>query len=379
MLLNLGRAFVTIWIVLIVHIHAAKAQDMIEQAWYAVVYVPASDMLHWITSTGEITAIPRPHLPEEVNDAKPLLRLSTDGNYLLIVTQFEDAMDGLGIYALSQDELVGVYKAEHDEKVFLAPKHNTDSESQHVALSIRNETTESWRYIILDLASVQPIRILTSEDFRPTSGSLNSPKTIYFDQNVVHFQIPAPVSVRSQESYAWNYMTGELTTSPYYLDDLDILTSTGEVAFTFDNIKYAAVSFDHPNAIGWFSPGEIDLANPVTSFVREEAGNDNARWAAGGKWIVFRSWGGEIETIEWTVIPVAGSPDAKPFHRLPENVLDIFGTPDGYLMITNQNEIHHAADIDDTTGNLIFKPAVEGWVQVIFVSPENSPPDRAVG
>src|SRR5689334_5188358 len=54
-----------------------NAQGLVSTPWYAVVYQPATNTLHWVNAAGEQVVLPRPTLPDEAQYRD--LRISPNG------------------------------------------------------------------------------------------------------------------------------------------------------------------------------------------------------------------------------------------------------------------------------------------------------------
>lgn len=361
-----------------------QAQSLPTSSWYAVVWSQNDDTLHWVNAQGEQTSIPRPKLPGETADATPQFNFSRDGRYAVISAPLESGVDGIGIYDIASGQFVQTHQAQPDEEISLNPQVTSNLASQWMAVgfAVNDADNPAWRLIIFNLSTGDAITQLDSSNpvmsvVEPYSLPFVTHYTVDsgLNQDVVHFQmIPLGGEVANTfPAFAWYPEQLSIISSPYTQADGDILPTTGEVVTAFADPGSpqlpAPTSGTNHNAVGRGFP-QTDQFTPTPIFIDGARYHYSARWANNGEWVLFWTDDGQ-NTKNWNVIQANSDPASNTRNTVAPNVLATYGTPDGYLMVTENGEVYFTSSFSDTTGSLLFRTTSSQPVSVVYVSPES--------
>lgn len=328
----------------------AVDQPLPPSPWYAVVWNFDSDTLHWVNAGGEQAAVPRPKLPGESASAPPVLQFSRSGRYLLEAVTLETQTRALGIYDLQTGRFVQFHQASPVEQIDLGRIHtsNVSSERMTVGLASTDPNNPSWRILVLDLASGSVAAQLTNAELNLYGlNAYRMPVIVYYDldeafgQEVVHFQLP-PINAGGSltyDAYAWNLVTGTIATSPYNHADLDLQYLSGEMALAKYDPGYGALEPPPMLGISYNAVGRgFDPNNLTTVWVDGTRYNYRPVWASGGQWLLY--WAeGEPFAANWNVVLANSVPAANQHMPLGPNIQNVWGTPDGYLALTEEGTL----------------------------------------
>lgn len=363
---------------------SAADQPLPPSIWYAVVWNSDSDTLHWINAGGEQASIPRPKLPGESVDSAPALQFSRDGRYLLITASLQSQVRGLGIYNLQAGHFVATHQSQPGESIHLGRTHTSNLNSQRMAVGLANTdpATPAWRVLVFDVTTGTSVAQITSSELNIFgAAAYRMPLVVYYDldeglaQEVVHFQL-LPINAGGSptyEAYAWNLNTGTVTASPYTGSDVAIQYLSGEMALPLYDPNYSALEAPPMLGISYNAIGRgFDPANLSTVWVDSTRYNYSPRWAVGGQWLLYRAQG-EPFADNWNVILANGTPADNQQMPLGPNVQGVWGTPDGYLALTdtgsllfmNQFEVEAFAA---NFGSLVFQVPADQSASVVYAS-----------
>ncbi len=116
-------------LVLLVIVMPAYAQALPVSPWYAIVYEPETDTLHWINGAGKQTAMPRPILP---NEAQYLdMRIAPNGQQMVMVSQLTNGLEAIGIYDFATGVFVQTHQANAGETINLGGENIFSANSQY--------------------------------------------------------------------------------------------------------------------------------------------------------------------------------------------------------------------------------------------------------
>ena len=162
--------------------------------------------------------------------------------------------------------------------------------------------------------------------------------------------------------------------SAYNHLDADINYSTGEIVRPYTDPN--SLSLPAPesglnnNAIGRSVPTLEDIP-PTGIWVDAQRYLYSPVWANSTEWIAFFTEAGEQGTIAgWQVVPRDGIITEKALIPLPASAREVFGTPQGLLVIDIENNVSHITTLDLVEGTLLYQSPQAQLAQVVYVSEE---------
>ncbi|MBI5929748.1 MAG: SH3 domain-containing protein [Chloroflexi bacterium] len=360
---------------LMLPLSVSAQQPLPASAWYAVVYQPESDTLHWITTQGQQAQINRPHLPNEV--AYLHLRISPNGRSMVMVSQLVDGNQALGIYDFSLAAFVATHIAKLGETINLGSENIFTANSQFVAVgfSLSDFANSAWRVILFE---VQTGAAITSIDsvYPNAPGPRDSvPNVQYIDDLYVHFQlIPQAVGAwHTWPAYAWRVFGFDpaapvLTESPYTRADFSIQLLTGQSVMTYADPNFAAMppsgQLLNFNAIGTAALANGNTITPIyTDATRYLM---TVKWAKGGEWILFLTIDDQMNRA-WNIALSAGTPGNNSYIPFDPQFVNVYGTSDGYLLVNAANGLYYSNGFNPTTAQQIGQLTPNG--KVVYVTP----------
>lgn len=367
----------------------AQSQELPSADWYSVVWVRGDDTLHWISPNGEPASISRPQLPDELLNANPQMRFSRDGRYMLLVAELNNGQNGIGIYDIQAGRFTQTHQAQPDEIIYLGRDHTSNLSATSMAVGFASADFEdpSWRIIVFDLATGGPLAILSNET---ASWEMNLPPSIpvvtYYEvdesigQEDIHFQMIPKLEASAETAPAFKWYPdldapADMGLSPYTLLDSDINYLTGEIVSPYSDNNFESLPAPESglnyNAIGRIFP-TLEEIPPSNIWVDEQRYLYNPLWANSNQWVVFFTESAEAGVIAgWQVVPTDGVLTEKTITPLPANIREVFGTPNGLLVIDIENRISHISDLAFVEGTLLFQSPDSQLSQIVFVSRES--------
>lgn len=350
-----------------------RAQDetLPDAPWYSVIHQTNDDTLHWVNASGEQAARPRPQLPNAVPGEAPRLRLSPDGQTLVIAAPLVDGREGLGFYDLEAGRFLATHSAQSGERVIFGLEDSAHGNT--IAIGFSTPETGAWRVIVFSLEDGSAVHRLRSDDpvaiVAPTG---RAPQVVYYDGESVQIHLREETSARGQTDAAFTWSPAEDALMPSDTTDSagDFMYSTGERAFTFTDRRFdpAPGEGDVPNAVG-----SGPAANPLTLDAGGTLAKEAPRWANGGRWLAYRgiNAGGSASWYVAVVTQGGAAPTRTPRRvALPDDVQTVIGTPDGLLSVTDDGQVRYVASLDATAGTEVFQAADDAAIDVLYVTPE---------
>ncbi|MAS35985.1 MAG: hypothetical protein CL610_18400 [Anaerolineaceae bacterium] len=323
----------------------ALQQTLPASPWYAVVWNRDTDMLHWVNEAGEQATLPRPKLAGEAATPSPAVQFSRDGRHLLVAATLQSGVQGLGIFDVESGQFVRTHQAASGETINLGATHTSNISSQRMAVGLANTdpNAAAWRVLIVDVITGDAVAELTNSALNMQGlNAYRMPLVVYYDidealgHEVIHFQM-LPINaggVPVVDTWAWNVNTGTVVPSAYNQVDQDIRYLSGEVALAVNDPNYESLEplpmlNTSYNAIA----RGIDFNNLLTIWADGTRHNFSPKWAANGQWLLYYSEG-EPMAPHWSVIMADATPLSNERMPLGPNVRAVWGTPDGYLALT---------------------------------------------
>lgn len=349
--------------------------------WYVMAYQPETDSLHWINHGGEQASMPRPTLDDEAQVLD--MRVSPNGETLVMSAQLNSGLQALGIYSLVTGTFVQTHTAEPGEIINLGGRQIFTEGSEFVAVGLYGGdfANPTWRVILFDTEDGDADTYIDHTSLLAPDLPLSSPSVQVVDDYFVHFQmIPHGVRGASEwPAYAWRAfvnpgpMDPVLLDSPYTYAEMDFRSSDGKVAVTYSDSVYASASLSGTlpnfNAVGWTAPTS-DGAGVTTVHADSSRYHLAARWALGDTWLFFLSDDAKGNRY-WSSIETDGSPGDNGFLPLSPEIEAVYGLIDGYLMVTDSNMLIYNSTRDPNTGRPLAQLTPE--TEIVYVTPMGTP------
>ncbi|NDJ84849.1 MAG: hypothetical protein GYB66_03095, partial [Chloroflexi bacterium] len=365
--------------------------------WWAWAYVLDTDTLYLLDAIGEQARLPRPRLPNESPEATPKLGFSRDGQYIVIASELNSGVSGVGFYAIETGAFTRVHTVSPGETPYLGFGYDNsnitgspfivDPSGRFVAIGLANTdfNNPSWRVIVFELASGNALYQIGNAN--PQLGvlgeALNSaaivfPRVVYFDEGVVHVQL-IPFAAGAAEAYpafAWHPNANFVEVSPFTHNYIDILPTTNTAVF-------AQVDEGTPR---------LDTTGPLIAYNTIAIGSSGApqailqngnyihtatRWADGGEQIIYKAIDGAGNET-WNVLDRASGTQFS----LENDVVAVYGIPEGFLTRTSEGGFTFHSDTgvprnlwqapEGTSSILAWaSPAGSSFVPSVVLVPQN--------
>lgn len=366
---------ILVGLVMLVTALPAYAQALPLSPWYAVVYQPETDTLHWINGAGEQTSIPRPMLP---NEAQYLdMRISPNGQQMVMVSQLNSGLESIGIYDFASGVFLQTHQANVGEQIELGGENIFSANSQYFAVGLFSGDFENpaWRVILFESQTGNATAFIDHTHPDAPEVQLSAPSVQYLDGMFVHFQL-IPQSVggwHTWPAFAWQAFGFDpaipaISESPYARADVKVLPLTGQAVMSFADENFAAVPPDGPgsnfNAIGTGILANSDVLTTVhadgTRYHYE------TRWAKGGEWILFSS-NDMLNNKYWNIVLANGTPGNNSHMPFDPQFTHTFGTSDGYLLVNNTFNLFYTNGFMPNTALNIAQLTPQS--KVVYVTP----------
>lgn len=333
--------------------------------WYAVVWDAGEDTLNWVSAAGTVATIQRPILPDEVFGGEPRMSISADGRYMMLISDLADGRQGIGFYDFAAGTFAQIHRAEAGERV--AGFNAAGGRGDQVALGFASANSGAWRVIRFDYATGDALGILRHDSpiaaVIPAQTAAERPEPrqpfiVRFDvaAGIIHFHLTTDGRSAPSAAFAWYPDDGVLEPSPLADIGADFSPRDGEPLFTFNNRTLPAVT-GGANAVG-----RGDAINPQMIYGDGETAKTAVRWLAGGDWVGFLAR--DDDRANWQIIR-ADEPPIRPQAVLSSAVLDVVGTPDGYLTLRDDGTLYAVDDLANPQGTLVYRPPVPDTVRAL--------------
>jgi hypothetical protein len=351
------------------------AQPLPLNVWYAVVYQPETDTLHWIDATGEKASIPRPQLPDESQYLD--LRVSPNGRTMVMASQLSSGLQGLGIYDFAAQSFIQVHQAQPGETISIGGENIFSSDSLYFAVGLYSGdfSDPKWRVLLFETQTGNATAFIDHTHPDAPEVQLSAPEVQYLDAVFVHFQL-VPQSVGASHTwpaYAWQSLVFDPTNptiieSPYTRANIQIQPLIGKavMAYTDENFASAPQNGQTPNfnAIG---AGMIGNAGTLTTIHADTSRYHlDARWAKGGEWILFLSEDTQTNRY-WNIILAEGTPGNNSHTPFDPQFTDVYGTSDGYLLLNDSKSLFYSNGFMPNTAPIIAQLSPNA--EVVYVTP----------
>jgi len=348
--------------------------------WYVMAYQPETDSLHWINPGGEQASMPRPTLDDEAQHLD--MRVSPNGETLVMTAQLNSGLQSLGIYNLATGVFNQTHIAQPGETIHLGDRHIFTEDSQFfaVGLSGGDFANPTWRVILFDTETGDATSFIDHTHPEAPDLPLSAPSVQVLDDVFVHVQmIPQGVGGAVEwPAYTWRAFSyvpeaALIVESPYTRAEMDYRSSDGRVAFTYTDNAYASADPSGPmpnfNAVGWTIPTSDD-ASVTTVHADSSRYHLAARWALGDTWLLFLSDDASGNRY-WSIIEMDGAPGDNGFLPLSPEIEEVYGLIDGYLMVNDSNMLLYSNTFDPNTALPLAQLTAQA--EVVYVTPMGIP------
>ena len=353
--------------------------------WYTVVYQPETDSLRWINALGDKASMPRPTLN---NEAQYLdMRISPDGQTLVMTAQLNSGLEAIGIYNLAAGVFVQTHIAQPGETISLGGCHifTVGSEFFAVGFSGGDFANPTWRVILFDSEDGDVATFIDHTHPDAPDLPLSVPLVQVVDNAYVQIQafvhihmIPQDVGGASEwPAYAWRAFSNPdplnpvIVESPYTSAEMDILSTDGRVAVAYTDEVYASADpngmLPNFNAVGWSwnAPAGED-ASMTTVHADSSRYHLVPRWANGGEWLLFLS-DDATGNRYWNIVLANGTPDDNSFIPLSPEIEQVYGLTDGYLLVNADDMLIYSNGFNPNTApDLVHLTAAS---EIVYVTP----------
>ena len=352
-----------------------QAQALPNSAWYAVVYQPETDSLHWINASGQQATMPRPTLQDEAQYLD--MRISPDGRTMIMHSQLNSGLEAIGVYDFATSIFVQTHQAQPGETVHLGGENIFTTNSQYFAVGLFSGdfASPAWRVILFESQTGNVVAFVDHTHPDAPEVQLSAPAVQYIDGAYVHFQL-IPQSVggwHTWPAYAWRAFGFDpaepaIVESPYTRANVQIQLLTGQVAMSYTDDNYAVAPPDGPlpnfNAIG---SGILANEAPMTTIHADGTRYHLAtRWAKGGEWILFLS-DDALGNRYWNNVLANGVPGNNSHMPFDPQFVDVYGTTDGYLLVNDLHALYYTNGFMPNTALNIAQLTANS--QIIYVTP----------
>lgn len=361
--------------------------------WYAWIYqYGETEQLILVNPSGEQARIARPKLPNEISQDgyTPQVAISRDGRYMLVAALIQGGVEAIGLYSLATATFVSVYQAAPAEEIHLGARYGEVVKTSYVfnATSTQyavgfytgfGQPNASWKIVVFDAATGNALYQLTSTTPIVTAlaGQLPSvsgpggtffPITAYFGNDAVHFLL-APAGTEfapTLDALNWHPNANRVEASNYHNTLQDILPTSEAVLFPYENsaapILPATGPFTSFNSVVQIIGGNTEILwTDSTKY------HFNTEWAGNGALALFTQTDSNfIQT--WNAINMS----TRAVSVLPATVLDVLGTPTGFLSVNADGVVSSHLTANPAAGTILWQPVRPQEVQLAWVTPAGS-------
>jgi hypothetical protein len=354
---HLKRFFILV-ILGLMAISASAAQPIPAAPWYAVLWVRGGDRLYWVNQNGLQASLQRPLLPDEkITGSNPRIRISPNGRYMVMAAVLNNGFERLGIYDILNGNFLQTHTAQAGETIDLGGSAPFTQDGRFMAIGF--SAGSAWRVITFEMQTGASVAVLNNGDANaPNPGGQVTPRVVYYNLNLdleqdleqVHFLLlpPGAGGGNTYPAYNWSPLSGQVSDSPYKYSTMDVLPQTGAIA-------RSGSGDNSPNTAVIESPGQgTQVVATAGSSVT------TTRWAKGGEWLLF-------QTTTWNIT----EPASNNQFNVPSNILNAYGTPNGYIFTDDQLRVLFTNGFTTNTAPVIWQ--APGAFEVTYITPMGSP------
>ena len=366
--------------------------------WWLVIHNQCDDTLHWINTTGEFAAIPRPTMPGEAAGTPCSYRpmhISQDGRYLALTATLTNGNAALGFYDLQTSQWIKVVEAQQGEFIVLGARYSSDANSQ-IAVSFVNEqdaAAPAWRVALFDMVTGSAIDELRSDgpelasfvgaEFLATERTI--PTVVLLAQDTetdadqIHIRFDSFEAADDPFGAAVWYPAGapgveqELISSSYQQEDLDLLPN-GHAIYAYNEPSFPAgppageTASITTNTIGVLQPVSLGAtASPQPFYADGVSTVYGPVWASDGRLVMFRRHDATTTGLYWIKLGTAV------LIPLGSEAAEILGVPTGFVYNTGSGIFFLAENATTPTGPIFSDPMLSGSAHLVWATAFGNP------
>jgi hypothetical protein len=319
-------------------LRAQPVQPLPPADWYAVLHTPDDGRLHWASPAGVVASSSLPALPEQAASAEPALHVSRDGSYLVVAAERIDGRQGIGFWDFEAGTWSQTHIAQPGERILLGQGPVSDAASRHVAVGFATRG-QGWRLLIFDMRSGDVVAGLAAQSAPEALPQAAEPhvrlyrQDIILDEALVAFDL-VPDDGGAPLPFVWDVTTGFVWPEPQAPPaPADRLATTGAGVYVIE----VATGAPPPAGSGGDALVIQRGGERVIPWRDTQAIHHDARWAAGGGWILFRTSQGD--DAFWNVVLTNSIPEDNTRYGLPPGLRDVAGTPDGLVALSEEGAL----------------------------------------
>lgn len=358
-------------------VQPSTAQPLPASDWYAVVYRPTTNTLHWINAAGEQATLPRPTLPDEAEYLG--MWISPNGQHMVMVVRLNDNRQRLGVYDFASGQFIQSHITQPGETIVLDSENIFTANSLYFAIGLISGdfANPAWRVVLFETETGDSLAYIDQTHPNAPESQLAAPVVQYVDAMFVHFQmIPQGVGGwHTWPAYRWlisgvDPVIPPISDSPYTrtADGTDLNLLTGAMAMTYLDENYGVAPQDGQtpqfNAVG--SMIVTQGTPPTTIHVDASRYLLQAKWANGGQWLLFWSTDAQ-QNRYWSIVLADGTPGDNSMLPLPAQIKQVYGTSDGYLLLDETNALSYTNGFSPTTA--ISLAQLNAGDEIVYVTP----------
>ncbi|MBL1135760.1 MAG: SH3 domain-containing protein [Chloroflexi bacterium] len=368
-------------------------KELSQAQWYAWVYqYGETEQLILLNPNGEQARIARPKLPNEIAEEgySPQVTFSRDGRYMLIAARVQGGVEAIGLYSLATATFISVYQAGPGEEIHLGARYGAVVKSPYVFNPASSQyvvgfytgfglANAGWKMVVFDTATGNALyQLLYSPPAVTTlAGQLPSiaapagtffPMTVYFGNDSIHFQL-TPAGTEggpTLDTLNWHPNANAVEVSAYNHTTQDVLPTNEAVLFPHENAAAPVLPANGPftsfNSVAQTtSAGTEILLTDATKY------HFDTKWASNGALAMFASSGEDFATT-WNALAMSN----RTITPLPNTILDVLGTPTGFLSVNADGVVSSHLTANPAAGTILWQPVQPQEVQLAWVTPPGS-------
>jgi hypothetical protein len=359
------------------------ALDLPDSPWWAVVYTGDDDLLHFLYPGGEFATLPRPQLPAD--PAGPLLQLSPDGRYLLVMEWGERPAVApvVGAYALETGEFTALFEGQPGEVLEVGSQQAFDRDAGRYAFSLWDMQAQppTWRVVLLELATGEVLAQLLSSGPEMAAFSAAeqlrdrplTPAVRYYseangeDMLIVQFLVATAGPYPELPALTWYPGREEVLANGYNYPGIAFLHPSGTalVTYTVPDAPAAPRSMGvEDNAVGTLLDDAPGTAPTPLVQSEGEASFFSPAWGQDGDLLLYQSSGPE-QAARWNVL----RPGSGPPVPLDPDLIHLLGTPAGFLAENQANSSFFSFTVGEGGGLSLNLLATYETGELVWATP----------
>lgn len=363
------RKFAVFLVILLLMASPTMAQ---EQEWLAWLFDADRNEFVLLDQSGEIGRLPAPTTPEQAENEVQYFTISPDGAYIAMMSYTEDGRPLVVLQDLFEGDIAAWTGMPGEAMLptigseFRLPPLSFSPDSTFFAAGVGNPIDGTWRVVLLDSDAGQPIAELNAlEAAEATNVEFTGfivPNIRLVNENSIQIQLFRADSMLLEENTTirWEYDTDAIEKTAVQAGVMNYEASNTEGLFLFRD-----ESLPLPPAGGFFPPyNAIRSTGSPDENLLATAPNElfqGARWAANGRAVLVRIENQDVFEQFWRVVDI----ETGSTFDLAPNILDVQGTPDGFLSLTEDGVVGFHPINDPANVQILTE--IGGRAEIIWV------------